>query len=413
MTSTRGIAPLRVVVVGGGVSALETVLALHALGEGRFQITLIAPEPDFVLRPLTVAEPFARGHTEQLALADFMAAHSGHFVRSAVLRVDADAQRVTCATGADVVFDVLVLALGASASPAFTHALTFGSEPLALNGILTDLEQGWSTSVAFVVPRGCSWPLPIYELALMTAAQVRSMGMDHAAVHLVTPEEQPLGIFGGEAAAAIAELLAAAGVRFHAGADPRVERGGRIALGDEAGELTVDRVVALPVLEGPRLDGVPCDAHGFVPVDEHGAVIGLDRVYAVGDAADHAIKQGGLACQQADVAAAHIAACAGAPVTVPPLQQVLRGRLLTGRLDRYLRREVDGAVTHGEAAEEPLWWPPGKVSGRYLTPYLADRGVIHLRAGVDGGTGVDVDVPVDRPRAGVARARATGSGRPA
>ena len=36
---------------------------------------------------------------------------------------------------------------------------------------------------------------------------------------------------------------------------------------------------------------------------------------------------------------------------------------------------------HGEtstATDEPLWWPPGKIVGRYLAPFLAELGVLDI-----------------------------------
>ncbi len=396
MSESPRIAPLRVVIVGGGVAAIEAVLALHDLAEEQVSVTLIAPEPDFVLRPLAVATPFSRGSLDRLPLADVMSEHAGHFVRSAVARVDAGAHTLTLVTGAQVGYDVLVLAQGASSVPAFEHVLTFGTIPLGLNGILADLEQGSSGSVAFVVPPGCTWPLPLYELALMTAEELWTMNMDRVMIHVVTPELEPLEVFGPEASGALAELLAAARITLHRGAHTRVSSDGRIETGCGP-DVVVDRVVALPLLEGRRLDGVPSTADGFVGVDDAGVVDGLESVYAVGDLTDRPVKQGGLACQQADVTAAHIAARAGADVDVPPLEQVLRGRLLTGARDRFLRREAGAA--DGTAGTEPLWWPPAKVSGKYLSPYLAAKGVVHLPSrGAPGGPGVDVHVPVSAPR---------------
>jgi hypothetical protein len=37
---------------------------------------------------------------------------------------------------------------------------------------------------------------------------------------------------------------------------------------------------------------------------------------------------------------------------------------------RYLRTE---AGTRPEVDTEPLWWPPAKIVGRYLAPFLATR----------------------------------------
>ena len=46
--------PYRVLVAGGGVAGLETVLALRELAGARVSVTLLAPEPDFVYRPQSV-----------------------------------------------------------------------------------------------------------------------------------------------------------------------------------------------------------------------------------------------------------------------------------------------------------------------------------------------------------------------
>ena len=53
--------PLRVLVAGGGVAGLETLLALRDLAGDRVRCTLLTPEAEFVYRPMAVAEPFARG----------------------------------------------------------------------------------------------------------------------------------------------------------------------------------------------------------------------------------------------------------------------------------------------------------------------------------------------------------------
>lgn len=389
MTNSTPAAPLRIVIVGGGVAALEVVLALHDLAAEHVDLTLIAPEPDFILRPVAVAAPFSRGHATRLPLTQVMTEHAGRFVRGAVQRVDTAAMTVTLTTGAVVDYDALVLAPGASAVAAFTHALTFGAHPRALNGILADLEEGWSRSIAFVVPEGCSWPLPLYELALMTAQEVWSMSADDVAIHLVTPELAPLEVFGPDASASVADLLDAAGITLHPGVAAQIHHTGHVDIGGGA-ELVVDCIVALPVLEGPRLGGIPCDADGFIAVDDVGLVAGLDGVYAVGDATDRPIKQGGLACQQADVAAAHIAARAGADIEVPPLQQVLRGRLLTGTHDRFLR----GAAAEHEP-DEPLLWAPAKVGGEHLSAYLIARSAVDLPVR-DGPAAQGVEVRVGR-----------------
>jgi len=89
------------------------------------------------------------------------------------------------------------------------------------------------------------------------------------------------------------------------------------------------------------------------------------------------VKQGGIAAQQADAAATAIASDAGASVRPAAFRPVLRGLLLTGGAPLYLRAELasDRAPTarrlRGEVSARALWWPPGKVAGRYLAPYLS------------------------------------------
>ena len=365
-------------IVGGGVAGLEVVLALHDLADTQVSVTLIAPEAVFTPRALDLARRFTGGPADQLDLEHFMTEHGGRFRRTAVLGVDAEQRTLSCITGPDERYDTLVIAVGASARPAYEHALTFGADFPACDELLADLAHGGPRSVAFVVPPDCTWPLPLYELALMTADAAPLTSSDAIRVHLVTPERRALDLFGARASAAVTELLQAAHIGLHCGVDADVQRGGHVGLGPE-GSLAVDRVVALARLDGPRLGGLPADARGFIPVDEYGRVTGVDAVYAAGDATDHPIKHGGLASQQADAVAAHVAAAAGAPVDSVPYSPVLRGRLLTG-----LR-----------ATRRALWWPPAKVSGRYLAPYLEAHGLVALPLRQSArGDAIDVRLPL-------------------
>ncbi len=153
-------------------------------------------------------------------------------------------------------------------------------------------------------------------------------------------------------------------------------------------------IVTLPLLRGPQLAGVPATPpHEFIPADEFGRVTGLGDVYAAGDAVDFPVKQGGLAAQQANAAAEHVAARYGARVDPAPFHPVLRGMLFTGEDPLYMRSDVPGADPDVPDAWYPLWWPPTKIAGRYLAPYLFERddeeGFRRPPAGF-----VDVDIPL-------------------
>jgi sulfide:quinone oxidoreductase len=206
----------------------------------------------------------------------------------------------------------------------------------------------------------------------------------------VTPEERPLQLFGAAGSRAVAELLELHGIDLRLDTTPVAleERALRV-LPDE--RIVADRVVALPRLEGLRLAGLPHDANGFVPTDLHGRVRGLDNVYAAGDLTNFPVKQGGIATQQADAAAESIAAAAGAPVEPRPFKPVLRGLLLTGMTPRYLRTQAGS--THSQTDTEPLWWPPAKIVGRHLAPFLASQ--LHLSESPPPTNGQTLAVDVD------------------
>jgi len=391
------ITPLRVAIAGGGVGALEALMALHDLGEQQLELTLIAPDDDFVLRPMSVAVPFSAGHITRVPLTDICTQFGAARVRAAVASVDADAHTLTCDNGQVVHYDRLILATGARTRPAYVSATTFSdADPVQLNGLLRDIEQGYCASVALVVPPAGSWALPVYELALMLARYVREVAADDVPLHLVTPESAPLAIFGPQASAAVADLLDEAGVIMHAGSYAAIERGGRLLLTPGDRQLEVARVVAMPIIVGRAIAGVPADDHGFVPVDTHCRVRGLENVYAVGDNADFPVKQGGLATQQADTAARDIAADAGAPVDAVPFRPVLRGMLLTGAAPRFLRHAASGGDGESRFSEDQLWWPPTKVVGHYLAPWLARATGVETTQPPRHGLEVEVELEDDR-----------------
>jgi sulfide:quinone oxidoreductase len=360
--------PARVVVAGGGVAAVETLLALRDLAGERVTTTVVAPQPTYRSRVMSVARVFSRGHPRQVELAEI----ADEVVRDSVTEVDPAARRIRCAGGDELAYDHLVLAVGAIARPAWRHGITLGedSEEEALHGLLEEIERGYVGQVAFVVP-GCGavWPLPLYELAVMAARQAWSMGMDQVRFALITPEERPLAVFGRAPSQAVAELLDGCGVEFIGSTYANVSRG-CVELDPSGRRLDHVRVVSSAVLDGPDLPGVPADPAGFIPADLHGRVPGLAGVYAAGDGAAFPIKQGGLATQQADAVAESIAAAVGAPVTPVPFRPMLRAMLLTGGDTRYLRHAVAGGDGEGAIATAPLWYPPAKLAGRYLSQFL-------------------------------------------
>lgn len=384
-----------VVIVGASVAGLEALLALHELAGDRVRLTLIAPEPEFVDRPMTVAEPFGLGKARRHALEPITSHVGARVVRSSVSEVRAAEQRVLLRGGGAVDYDMLVLAPGARGIRAFDDAITVGEERWgeAMRDLVGKLERGEIRRVAFIAPTSIGWTLPLYELALLTGRAARRSRVEPE-ITLVTREERPLAVFGTRPSANARLWLRASGVEFIGDTAAFMVQPGSIELEPGHRILPVDAVVALPLVRGPRIDGLPTDSFGFIPVDAHGRVRGLRDVYAAGDATNFRVKQGGLAAQQADAVAAHIAAGLGAPVTPAPFSPVLRGMLFSGGEPQFLRtRELDDAH-EGTTSLAPLWWPPTKISGRYLAPHLLGGEPSEVFAPPPGGF-TDVDVELD------------------
>ncbi len=388
---------LRVVVAGGGVAGLETLLALRALAGDLVDLELLTAEPAFWYRPLAVAEPFDAGRVQHFDLAEMAAAVGAGLTLAELASVDADANLARTSHAMEIHYDVLVIACGALPRPALTGALTFRgpADVDAYRRLLVEAESGSIGSIAFVVPALDIWPLPLYELALLTATQLDRQH-DHVELTFVTPEPSPLAVFGDEASRAVRALLIDHDIGLRTSCHATRYEAGTLALDPDA-TLLAERVVALPRLEGQRILGIQQDADGFIATDLSGRVSGLTNVYAAGDITQFPIKQGGIAAQQADAVAEAIAASAGAPVRPHPFQPVLRGLLLTGSAPRFLRSEpYGGGGTRGTVAGEALWWPPSKTVGRYLAPFLARYDGIELEPPADraGAIAVDIDLPI-------------------
>ncbi len=364
--------PVRVVVAGGGVAGLEALIALRTLAGDRSELELISPERTFAWRSLMVAVAFGGSAAPSIEIPELVRSVDAICTIDAITEVRASLGSLTLASGEKRSFDALLVATGARGEEAIPGAITFGAQrgSARFRAMLEQAENGEISRLVFAVPAEAGWPLALYELALLTAARLRAKGAA-TEITLITPELAPLAAFGGRASGAVLEDLEDHGIHFIAGLLAHEIAWGELRAGPGNVRIQADAVVTLPRLRGPAMPGLTHDQRGFIPVDDHGLINGTTNVYAAGDAVAFGIKHGGLAAQQAAAAAEAIAARLGASVTPSPFRPVLRGILLTGGQPRYLEGAIDG--NDGAASTRPLWWPPAKIAGRYLAPYLSGQ----------------------------------------
>lgn len=371
-----GMNRFRVVICGGGIAAVEGLLRLRRLARDSVDVELIAPREALVYRPMAVREPFGFGPPRRYPLDRIARDCGADWTQDSLAWVEPEAQILHTSGGRGVMYDALLIAVGASQVEPYKHVATFhdADADAAYHGIVQDVEGGDSRSVAFIQPVGPVWPLPLYELMLMTAERAESMDIRELELALVTPEPRPLAVFGTAVSDVVTERLARVGVKLYCDSLAKVPAARRLFIEPQGVELQPDRMIAMPRIVGPSVRGLPgAGAHGFLQIDKHCAVRGAGgRVFAAGDAADYPIKHGGLGAQMADAAAAAIAVLSGSQTTAPAFSPVLHGRLLTGRDPLFITAHPAGAESfESEVFDTPPWPSDEKVIAEELGPYLA------------------------------------------
>lgn len=364
----------RVLIAGGGVAALEAALELRELAGERVEVEMRAPRREFVYRPFAVGEPYGAARVHRYDLPRLAERCGAGFRLGGIVAVDGDERTATTRDGERLPYDYLLAAPGARMLWAVPGAVTFWgvADEGGVGAVVRRLRAGALRDVVFTMPGGASWALPLYELALLAESVLAKSGIDGARLTVVTPEDAPLQLFGRAVGEQMAELLEERGIEVLTGAHPVEFDGARLHVAP--GEaIETEAVVSLPHLEGRRIAGIPHDSDGFVVVDEHCRVAGMEHAFAAGDVTNFPVKQGGIATQQADVAAAKIASELGCEVEPVAFEPVLRGVLWTGEEPRYLYGYLPGGRGETSTLTESPPWPEhdGKIIGRRLGPFLA------------------------------------------
>ena len=307
-----------VVVIGAGFGGLKAVEELRARDRA-VTITLAAPRPTFFYWPSLVWVPSGWREPDALMVdvRDWLFRHRAAFHAGRVNAVRDEGRTVLTDTGA-LAADGLVVAGGAGvhdAPPGMEHAFAICGGPADALGIrhrLAALERG--RIVLAVAANGAHPPAtrtaPILELAFALDEQLRrERRRARFRLDVVLPGAPERGPMAG-----LVTRLRGRGVAVHAGR--RVERFEPDGVVTDDGASASDLTVFSPALAGPDFlaaGDLPVTASGHVAVDERARVPGLERVYAVGDAAafpgpEWQSKQAHTAELQAETAARNLAA---------------------------------------------------------------------------------------------------------
>ena len=386
----------RVIILGAGVAGLEAALALNELAREVVAVELVSPDEEFVYRPLAVAEPFRLGAAQRFPLSHLVAETGAGLTRAAATAVDTDRKIVETSTG-ELPYDQLLVALGAKPVEAVSGALTFRGpqDEAAFGEVLRAAREGRARRIVFTMPAGISWPLPLYELALLTAVHLADSGAGSVAIELVTPEPEPLQLFGAAASEAILELFDLHGMRLVTDAVPvEVAKAPSASSAVRPSRRTTSS--RFPASRGRAFRAsLMTAAASSRSTSTSGCAATTTSSLPATPQTSRSSRAGSRPSRRTPPPKRSLPR--PEPTSSPqPFTPVLRGLLLTGLTPRFLRLALGKHDT--ELDTEALWWPPAKIVGRYLAPLLAAQ--LHVSAAPPHSEGVEIDVELDRGPAG-------------
>ena len=281
-----------------------------------------------MLKSLAVSSGFGRGGLVDFDLRKLTATAGATFHEASVSEVISSRRVIRLSDDSEFEYDFLIASPGAALVEAVPGAMTYiwqsGKEAVA--EAMAALRDRDKARVVVTMPEGGSWPMPLYELALLVADELGP----GASITIVTPEKSPLALFGKAAVEKVTALLQDRNIETILESAPVEYRDGALVTADGR-QIEADLAIALPLLAGRRVQGLPGDDKGFIPVDDFGRIQDHDREFAAGDATSFPVKFGGLATEQADIVAGAIAAAAWRARAPEPFRPVYRGVLVTGR----------------------------------------------------------------------------------
>lgn len=382
----------RIVVLGGGFAGLESLFYLKYKLGPRADLTLVTDEPKFLFKPNTIYIPFGEPPEKfEVDLLRPLKKQSITMVQARVESIDPDKRAITTVGGV-VDYDYLVVATGAKMRseeiPGLgEHAITVWTpdQMLRLRDRIEWAEDRAAgnnrTRFLFLVPPNNKCSGPLYEMVLMLDTHLRRNGCrDCVDLVYATKEEAFIEAFGPRLNTVVTDEFRERNIEGHTGfVVTEIEPGKATFQNGE--QLSFDVLVSFPpYIASGVFERLPTDDRGFIQVENDSRrVLGHDRIFAAGDAANFPIKQAFLALLQGDAAGDHIAAeVLGEKPTVnfEPMSMCVMEELnkatfaqvplkYTGQADKPIAVDVEDSE-HYKVGVSPLWRMGKAALGLYL-----------------------------------------------
>jgi len=309
----------KVLILGGGFGGVVAAERLaKQLGE-EHQITLISRSRHFIFYPALVRLAFGKCERADVSfdLRHAMLDRRVNFIEAEVARIDPVARKVTIAHGeveGSLPFDFLIFALGRRLATEritgfFEHAhhLLNVDKAIQFGKAISNFHEG---RAVIGQCQGARLPIPVYETAFALARRLEKRGeRQRVRITVVGPDGSGSQL-GAEADHALNKALAAHDIELLS--DFPIETITRNSASTNQGDnINFDLLMLMPPFRGSSVASYMgiTDAAEYVNVDSSMAVIGHERIYAVGDCVNFdGPKMGHMAVRQGEVAAANLAA---------------------------------------------------------------------------------------------------------
>ena len=309
-----------ILILGGGFAGVVAAERLAEQLGDEHQITLVSRSRQFVFYPALVRLAFGKSEVADVSfdLRQTLLNRRINFIEAEVARIDPFERNVTIAHGeveGKLPFDYLVFALGRRlATERITgfyehaHHLLNVDKAISFGKAISKFHEG---RAVFGQCAGARLPVPVYESAFALARRLEEKGeRDRVRITVVSPTtlETEIGDIAG--AATLKKTLDRYQIEFLP--NVRIESLTRTsAITKSKDAIDFDLLMLIPPFRGSSAAsylGVT-NEDGYIYVDSKMRVLGVERIYAIGDCTDFdGPKMGHIAVRQAEVAATNLAA---------------------------------------------------------------------------------------------------------
>jgi sulfide:quinone oxidoreductase len=313
----------KITIIGSGFAALSSVREIRKR-DALAQITLIAPQAEFIFLPSLIWIPSGLRQPDELriSLDNFFSRMRVEFIAAEVTGLKGGGRTVLTTAG-EVVNDALVIASGGrfiKKLPGIEHAITPCEGIDAAVKIRDALKALSGGTIAIGFAGNPNEPSamrggPMFEFLFGIDSQLRQQGRrDQFKLVFFSPAPEPGKRLGAKAMTGLFDTMQRRGIETHLGHKMKAFETNKVIT--EGGEFAADLILFMPGMTGnlwfdnselPRSEG------GLVKADAHCRVSGFNHVYVVGDSGsfpgpEWMPKQAHMADLQAKAAAANLLA---------------------------------------------------------------------------------------------------------